>query len=455
MAVLRVYPSKDTFITDYRRGNTPQTGSNLGGSQVMRLFRVAPISGSSTDVSGSRSRILMKFDLETFAALTSSHVANAGDIAYYLRLKNARHTETLPSSYDVEIRDISRDWDEGRGVDVEAYSDKGFANWMKAKSNVYWTAQGADSGSLRLEYHFDQGDEDVITVVDPIVNSWLTGGLVNNGFMIQISSTLENGNTDYYYKSLHSRQTHFKDYRPYLEARWDDSLKDDRGNFVFDVTGNLYLYNVIRGQYTNIVGIGTGSNVLTVRIADASGTLFSVSASHTGRTGIYSASFAIATGSYSGSVFYDYWFSGSRAYMTCSFVPSDDFSKCANRSELYVVNIMNLRNTYDDEEKARLQMFVRNVNYAPAVVATASSDLSSIIVTKGYYCVINDRTDEVVIPFGTGSPESTRLSYDENGNYFDLYMSSLSPGNVYRIEFLFDEDGEQQIIDGSFKFRVV
>lgn len=455
MAVLRVYPSKDTYITDYRRYTVAQTGSNLGGSQVLRVFRVAPVSSSLSYSTGSKARILVKFDLESIAELTSSNRMNGTAASYHLRLKDARHADTLPESYDVEIDQISRDWDEGRGVDVDDYSDKGHANWIKAKSSVYWTTQGGDSGSLRTSFHFDLGSEDLLTDVTPLVNSWLTGGVANHGFLLHMSSSLEEGNTDYYYKSFHSRHTHFPDYRPYLEARWDDSIKDDRHNFVFDVTGNLYLYNVVRGQYTNITGIGTGSNVLTVRLVDASGTVRTLSASHTGITGIYSASFALATGSYSGSLFQDIWFLGSRAYMTCSFVPTNDFSQCSVPGDEYVVKLTNLKNTYENDELVRLKMFVRSFDYAPSVVATASLEPAGLVITKGYYRIINDRTREVVVPFGTGSPESTRLSYDANGNYFDVYMRSLSPGNVYRFGFLFDVDGERQLIDGGFKFKVV
>jgi hypothetical protein len=34
-------------------------------------------------------------------------------------------------------------------------------------------------------------------------------------------------------------------------------------------------------------------------------------------------------------------------------------------------------------------------------------------------------------------------------------MGTFSPGNVYRIRFLFDVDGQKQHVDGDFKFRVV
>ena len=62
---------------------------------------------------------------------------------------------------------------------------------------------------------------------------------------------------------------------------------------------------------------------------------------------------------------------------------------------------------------------------------------------------------EIIIPFGTGSIETTRLSYDKNGNYFDFNMNSLAPRNVYRIVFLFDNNGQKQLIDEGFKFKLV
>ncbi len=70
MSVYRIYPSKDTFITNFRKNSAYQTGSNLGKSQVLRLFRVAPVSGST--ISGSSARVLMKFDLGYISTLTGS-----------------------------------------------------------------------------------------------------------------------------------------------------------------------------------------------------------------------------------------------------------------------------------------------------------------------------------------------------------------------------------------------
>ena len=62
-----------------------------------------------------------------------------------------------------------------------------------------------------------------------------------------------------------------------------------------------------------------------------------------------------------------------------------------------------------------------------------------------------------MIPYGTGSNQATRLSYDLSGNYFDLDTSMLEPNYTYGVNFsLYDPDTqtyeEQPFI---YKLRVV
>jgi hypothetical protein len=285
------------------------------------------------------------------------------------------------------------------------------------------------------------------------VNAWLTGGLTNNGFLVRMSGAFELASTDYYVKKFFARETFFNDKKPYLEARWDDSLKDDRNDFVFDNSGTLFLYNEVRGQLQDIPGIGSGS--IYVQIQDSSGTLLVLTGSEIGQPGIYSCSFLLPTGSYSGSVFYDIWYSGSRAYMTGVFYPTDNFAQQSIDPSVFFVSMPNLKNQYRQTESPTIRIFTRRQDYNPAAVATMSSGPYGLTMYKAYYQIENDRTDAVVIPFGTGSPETTRLSYDLQGNYFRMYVSSLPTGSVYRVTLLYDVDGQQQLIDSSFKFKAI
>jgi hypothetical protein len=90
------------------------------------------------------------------------------------------------------------------------------------------------------------------------------------------------------------------------------------------------------------------------------------------------------------------------------------------------------------------------------VLPSASLDMEREYMEKMYYSVINDETGEVIIPFGTGSLNHTQLSYDEEGNYFSLWMSSFVPGFKYRLVFLIDINRfDKKMVDDGFVFKVV
>jgi hypothetical protein len=451
--IYRIYPTKDTAITNYVLNGVSQTGSNQGASETLGVFKKAPLSGVIGPAgTASLSRMLIAFDTTILSYLTGSGQIPSSGVTYRLVLHDSQHDKTLPFSYDMEVARVTSDWDEGRGIDSDFYSDKGFANWIYRKQGLTWTGPGGDIASSSLvPFHFDQGDENLSVDVTSIVQSWMSGTVPNYGFLVRVSSSQEVDGYDYYIKKFSGRSTNFLDHRPYIEASWDDSLKDDRNNFVFDYPNRLFIYNVVRGAYSDISGVGQGQVFL--RLVDASGTLLFATGSWVS-TGIYSASITLPTGSYSGSVFQDIWFSGSRALLTGTIYPLGsglDGSVPAYRN---LVSVQNIRNEYTRDESVRFNLFIAQADFSPAVVHTASLDSLGTVVTKAYYQIVNDRTDEVVIPFGTGTVETTRLSYDEKGNYFKFYMGTLSPGNVYRIVFLFDQNGQRQVIDDGFKFRI-
>lgn len=456
--IYRIFAMKDTFITNERYGSLPQTGSNFGACEILHLHKKVGNSGSvGWAASSSLSRILTKFDLTQVSSLLSSKSIPSSSVKYFLHLSDARHDQTLPTSYDVEIQALTQDWDEGRGFDVDTFADKGFANWDKAKSTVSWDVTGSQGTGSISTFHFDTGHEDIECDVTNIVMGWLTGSVINNGMLVKMSAVHESDSSDYYIKMFHSKQTFFKDKRPYLEARFDDSIKDDRNNFFFDIEGNLFIRNIVKGNLQNIPAIGTGS--IGVRISDASGTILTVTGSYAGQTGLYSATLTIPSGNYSGSIFFDSWFdlnSTGSVLFTGSFNPKTQSPESSNTDKRYFCNIVNLKNSYYTNEIPKLKLFVRPHDYNPARVLTASLDSSGQVINTAYYSVSNERTGDVVIPWGTGSQQETRLSYDKNGNYFVLPMMNFSPGNVYRISILFDVDGQTQIVnDNSFKFRVV
>jgi hypothetical protein len=363
-------------------------------------------------------------------------------------------SDGVPQSFTVHIRPISGAWDEGRGMDTTDHSDHGYANWWKSKSTTYWQNRGGDFyDSPSIFCPFDSGDENIDSDVTSLFNAWGSGTIPNNGLSIALTASLESDSLyeDYFKKSFYSRHSQWPDRRPYVEVRWDDFIGDDRGRMAWGRSGSLFLHNIVDGVYQNL---SIGSNALIVRIADSSGTITSVTASQTSLVGVYSASFALSSGTYSGSVFYDIWGSGSFSFMTGSFTLKQSPSLQTSPAQSFVVSVSNIRDIYDPDEVVRLNVFMKARGQRPSVVLTASSNMQPDIIERCYYAIENESTRQRIVSFGTGSSQHTRLSYDAAGNYFIFPMSNLHSGEVYRLLLLVDRNGQKQVLDAKAKFRI-
>jgi len=451
--IFRIYPVRDTFITNAYppRSAVRATGSNLGASEELDVFKLAGVSGATTDIaSSSLGRALLQFDLSEFSALTASGDIPVGQ-SFVLRMNHKTAGCTQPSSFDLLVRPVASGWDEGTGQDVIRLGDLGFANWTKRTSTSFWTVPGGDfATSPTASVHFDTGFEDLEVDVTPIVQAWISSTLANNGVGVTLPASIEADSlyTDYFQKKFYSRQTSFSDRAPYIEVRAADYVRDDRSNMQWGRTGSLWLYNIVGGTYQDLPG-----NFVTVGISDASGALRVLTASHVG-TGLYSASFSLATGSYSGSVFFDSWGSGSYAFLTgnFSFVPAGPAASVAQQP--LTARVRNLQDEYMPDELVTFEVMFRRRAHALPVFQTASLGSVPYIVEQAYYAIENDSTRERVVPFGTGSLQHTRLSYGANGNSFRFFMRNLHSGNSYRIVFLVFDQGRQQVIDGGVRFKV-
>lgn len=452
--IYRIFPTKDTVITNDVRSNARMTGSNVGAAEALEVFKGSAISGTiGTLGSSSLARTLMQFDVNAVAALTASGEAPSTGISYKLRLVHKTSDSELPYSFDLTVAPLSRSWDEGRGVDDVDLLDVGVANWDKATSSTFWTTPGGDFLSTTTSsVHFDTGYEDLESDIGPMFRAWLTGNLPNNGLIVRMTSSIEADSVyeDYRTKKFYSRTSNYRDRRPYVELSWNDFVADDRSNMRWGRTGSLALYNIVGGQMTNL-----SANPI-VDIKHASGTIVSVTASYSGLTGIYSATFALASGTtYSGSIFYDGWRLNGQSLMTGTFVLTTDGATTDADPPQLTAKVRNLKNEYTGDEVVRFDVMFRKKGTILPFLSTASMAPKPYITRKAFYAIENDSTAFQAVPFGTGSDEVTRLSYDGNGNYFKFYMRNLHAGNLYRIIFLVDENGYKQTIDSGFRFKVV
>ena len=468
MAIKRYTADADNTITNAFKPSltTRATGSNMGEADAVEIFKIyAQASSGSSEIS----RALFKFPIdEVVVDRNNGDLPASGSVSFYLRLFNAKHPFTVPRNFDLSVQAVSRSWQEGSGLDIDEYSDVGYSNWIAASSGssgeVQWATEGGDyHASPAYSAHFDRGYEDLEVNITSLVEEWIGGTKENYGVGVFLSSSIENALSSSYTKKFFARGSEFFFRRPTIEARWDSSIKDDRGNFwsssslasAQDNLNTVYLYNVVRGRFSNIPEVGTGSIYLQIWTEPATGSLLTPTPITGGwvSTGIYSASFALKT---TESYVYDRWFNASltTAYHTGSIKISQQNSSNINPNMRYVFSMPNLKETYSPEELARLRVFTRPRNWCPNIYTKVVKEMEPEIIEDLYYRIKRVPDDLVVVDYGTGSENSTRLSYDASGSYFDFDVSLLERGYMYQISFIFNDGSNYREQNETFKFRV-
>lgn len=153
--------------------------------------------------------------------------------------------------------------------------------WTKVGGDYITTANAAYPYRW-FSQSFYTGLEDLEIDITQMVELWSAGTVDNYGLGIHLTGTAEpffstdfdptytgylqnpTGSTvSYYTKRFFARGTQYFYKRPAIEARWDSSKKDDRGQIFYSsslagTNGNLntlYLYNYVRGKLENIPSI--------------------------------------------------------------------------------------------------------------------------------------------------------------------------------------------------------
>lgn len=477
MGFYRLNLTKDSFISDISTDMTHAhraSGSNLGSSPTLQVFAL-----KNRLFTGSieLARTLLQFDITSLSqSIFVDKTIPSSSVTYTLKCPNFTHGETIPTSYELFVYPLSRSWTEGTGSDSSRWRDYGWANWLSASSTQTWTNSGSDylatnygSGSQL----FDRGMEDLEMDLTPVVNNWLTssigqaGGLPNSGLLIKLGNAEETNQTDYYVKMFHSKESKYVDRIPFLEARFDtDIIKDNRSSFYYNQNNKLYFYNYFRGELT-----GASEPVLVQlkdHIQNVSASWNTVLTASRVEYGIYSASLYVNnfTSSFSSS-WVDIWISGgftglsasagSSCYMTGTFNPIFLSGNQNNPQEDFAISV-NMKSEYETTERDRVRVSVRKKNLKTShirIVHTGSVNVDRLFVEKMYYSIVNDQTNDVVVPFGTGSIEFTRLSYGSEGNYFDLPFNWGVPGFVYRFRFQIHDNKSRKTYDELWKFKII
>lgn len=207
MAIKRYIATADNTITNAFQMDlsTRGTGSNMGAADTLEAFYIYGQDSKGTasaSNSAEKSRILVQFDIDKLSEdRTNGLLPASGNVAWYLNLYNAPHSFTLPKDFKMVVKVCSGSWQEGRGLDMDNYTDQTYqgtgSNWIYkgASGDGYstWLTEGGDFAESTLSpaytASFTEGTEDLTVDISDIVEDWLAGGVAASGVIAAEAGT--------------------------------------------------------------------------------------------------------------------------------------------------------------------------------------------------------------------------------------------------------------------------
>ena len=125
-----------------------------------------------------------------------------------------------------------------------------------------------------------------------------------------------------------------------------------------------------------------------------------------------------------------------------------------NFDQRYASKVTNMRAVYSQNENVRFRLYTRQKDWSPTIYTVAKSTIEANIIDNAYYRFTRVSDNLEIIPFGTGSLNHTRLSYDVSGSYFDLKMDLFDTDGVYELSFAYLINGSYVEQPERFRFRV-
>ena len=316
MSYFRSYFEKNNTIIKDSQANTaknPATEIFYGSSFSKFLFKV-----DFTDLKNKVNNDELVVDSNTRHTL---HLTNTifGDEGQKGLNRTTGRDRT--SSFDLILFKLDQFWDEGLGFD---YADSGYdfvtgnrtfderpSNWYYRTTLNQWSTAGVfhDSPTVISGYtgnkiHMDNGGENIDFDITDYVNGIITGN-TNHGLGLSFAVVYQYLTPDrdqsvaFFTKYT---QTFFE---PYVDTHFEDTIMDDRNNFVEKIEQNLYLY-VTKG--TNFYNLDSNP---TVDILNSDGAVITGLSGLTTtliRKGIYKVTFTITTPECDGKKFFtDHW----------------------------------------------------------------------------------------------------------------------------------------------------
>lgn len=386
------YPITDTTL--FEGGVT--SSINTGHDEILEIRKNINSNGTTISVS----RILMKFDYSYISSSVQSGIIPS-DAKYYLNLYDAS-SEELSSEQTIYAYIVSGSWNGGTGkLDSNPAISDG-ASWKYRDNDTTKTEWVGDSltqggtwftSSLGAAYEVSASQTLVYETDD--IRMDITDLVKNH---IYSGSTYPNYGFIIKRQNLHTSQSRFSIFDPTTatgSAEHDTSIQ-----------GHLKYFS--RETHTIF------PPKLEVEWDDSS------------------------------------WSTGS-----LSALSSTDL----DRLKIY---FNNLKPEYKEKSKVKFRFTgrelypTRGFNTTPAALTVKYLPSGSRAIQQGtYYSVLDATSEDVIIPFGTGSI----VSCDSTGNYFNLWLDGFQPERHYRFQIKVvsgsGADQTSMIYDDDYSFKVV
>lgn len=493
-------PLIDTYITDKQIKKQAKTNANVGVAASIDLFVLHGVTYSGSSPNHELSRALIKFNIDDLQTLYNEGKIDITNPSFNCSVKmfDVYGGQTTPDNFSLKLYPLAQSFQEGIGRDVVYFQDSDAANFLTASftggtPNLWFLSGANQKGSLgtpnldvfssanfgagtvstSVTQSFIDGTENLSLDVTRLVSATLVGLLPNYGYRISFDETDENATATKFVKRFGSSNASNPYVRPQLVVKYDDSINSHESNFLFDVTGTLVLYNYVRGELRNFLSGAANTPVvgqncmvakLVTPVSTSNGfisyeTHITASQHRVGQnnvTGIYSATFALSSNdqffktkiSQSGSInFTQVWASTDRnvAYYSGSLNVQPNLGTTGpSTPKRYNINVTNISEEYSSDDVARMRLFVFDYTTPTFKIVKTPIELPSVIFEKVFYSIRDAMTNEVLIPFDL-TYNSTKLSSDSQGMFFDVWMSSLVPGRAYSVDIMLLEGSKQTI----------
>ena len=115
------------------------------------------------------------------------------------------------------------------------------------------------------------------------------------------------------------------------------------------------------------------------------------------------------------------------------------------------ISFYNNKKEYNQNDEALFRIHVRE-KYPTRTFSTTSNYLNiGYLTTSSFYSIRDAHSEREIVPFD----DYTKLSADDKGMFFKIFMKGLQPERYYRILLKHVNNDETVIYDDDYYFKVV